>query len=378
MRQRAFILAAAASLCGGLGGADATALRSYKALRFVPPAASTWAVMDRDGANRPVTPYLSSLAAGEQATGVIASPSFTLAADAVRFTICGHDGQGGGQQKNCIALVDSKTGETLQTTCAPGNDAMQPGVWNVAVLKGREVRIEARDGVAAGAFAWLGVGTLDCGPAMRIDFSKGLPGGWKAAAARAEKPSDRDVTLVAGGVPFLATRSYSMVPPAGAAEIAVGVEARRLYFLGGTIARGKPLETYGRIEIAYRGGAVDTVPLLYGFTLDGEYKLASPSRASYLRPSADPFQYCFVVAPRPAVIETIRLAREPGRGEVPRITAITCETGEVSDTIEALPDSAPSAEEEAWCKAHAISAGALDLDAIKAEIARAHRVPGAR
>ncbi len=378
MLQRACIVVVAASLCGGLRGADAAVVKSYKALRFVPPAASTWAVMDRDGANRPVTPYLSSLAAGEQATGIIASPPFTIAADAIAFTICGHDGQGGGQQKNCIALVDAKTGETLQRTFAPGNDAMQPGAWNVAALKGREARIEVRDGVAAAAFAWLGVGTLDCGPAMRIDFSKGLPGGWKAAAARAEKPPDRDFTFVAGGVPFLATRSYSMIPPAGAAEIAVGVAARRLYFLGGTVARGQPLGTYGRIEIVYRGGAVDTVPLLYGFTLDGEYKLASPSRASYLWPSADPFQHYFVVAPRAAVIETIRLAREPGRGELPRITAITCETGEVSDTLEALPDSAPSAEEEAWCKAHAISADSPALDAIKAEIARAHRVPGAR
>ncbi|HAK96839.1 MAG TPA: hypothetical protein DCM87_18070, partial [Planctomycetes bacterium] len=122
MLQRACIVVVAASLCGGLRGADAAVVKSYKALRFVPPAASTWAVMDRDGANRPVTPYLSSLAAGEQATGIIASPPFTIAADAIAFTICGHDGQGGGQQKNCIALVDAKTGETLQRTFAPGND----------------------------------------------------------------------------------------------------------------------------------------------------------------------------------------------------------------------------------------------------------------
>ena len=45
---------------------------------------------------------------------------------------------------------------------------------------------------------------------------------------------------------------------------------------------------------------------------------------------------------------------------------------------EALPDRAPSAENEAWCEAHAISAGAIDLEAIKAAIARAHRLPSGR
>ena len=358
--------------------ADAAAAKIYKALRPSPPAVAAWAIMDRDGANRAVTPYLSSLAAGEQATGGIASPPFKVAASVIAFTICGHDGQGGGQGKNCIALVDAETGATLRQTFAPGSDAMQPGSWDVGALRGRNVRIEARDGVAAPVYAWLGVGMIDAGPDMKVDFSQGLPEGWRAVAAREEKRSERDVALVAGDVPFLATRAYTMVPPTGAAEIQVGAAARRLYFLGATVARGTPLETYGRIEIAYRDGAVDKVPLLYGFTLDGEYKLASPSGAAYLRPSADPFQYYFVVAPRAAVIETIRLAREPGRGETPRITAITCETAQASDTLEALPDRAPSAENEAWCEAHAISAGAIDLEAIKAAIARAHRLPSGR
>lgn len=375
MRQSSIVVAAILSLCIGVFGADAGVSKKYKAAKFVAPAASltAWAVMDRDGANRQVAPYLSSLAAGEMATGVIASPAFKVTADKITFTLCGHDGQGGGQQKNFLALVDAKTNAVLMKTCAPGNDAMQPGSWDSAALKDREVRIEARDGVAAGAYAWFGVGMIDAGPGLKVDFAKGMPAGWKASAPPPEK-TDTDATIVAGPVPFRATRSYTMVPASGALELPVGVAAERLFFLGCTIARGKPLELCGRIEIVYRDGAIEKVPLLVGFTLDGENKSASPCAASVLRPSTDPFQYWFAVAPRAAVIEKIRLLREAGKGEVPRITAVTIETGQASAGLEALPDVAPPAAEEAWIKAHAVRPDALGYEAIVNEITRAHRL----
>jgi hypothetical protein len=376
MRLNSSVVAAILSLCVGAFAADAGVSKKYKAVKFVAPAATTvaWAVMDRDGANRQVTPYLSSLAAGEGATGVIASPTFKVATDKISFTLCGHDGQGGGQQKNFIALVDAKTGDVIVKTCAPGSDEMQPGSWDTAALKGREMRIEVRDGVAVAAYAWLGVGTLDAGPALKVDFGKGLPAGWKASAPPPEKVADKDTAIVAGPVPFRATRNYTMVPPGGAIEFPVGVVADRLFFLGCTVARGKPLELCGRVEIVYRDGATDTVPLLNGFTIDGENKVASPCAASVLRPSADPFQYYFVVAPRAGVIEKLRLLRETGRGETPRITAVTIETGQTSASLEALPEVAPSAADAAWIKDHAVRADALKYDAIVNEIARAHKL----
>ena len=115
--------------------------RTSRPSRSPPPSASgTWAILDRDGANRPMARYLSSLGGGESGTGVIISPPFRIATDTITFTICGHDGQGGGQKKNFIALVDAKTGKTLQQTTAPGSDAVQARSWDVAKLRPREVR----------------------------------------------------------------------------------------------------------------------------------------------------------------------------------------------------------------------------------------------
>ena len=91
----------------------------YKALRCPSPAShGTWAVLDFDGARRPVEPYLSSLGGGELGTGVIASPPFPVSLDTITFTVCGHDGQGGGREQNFVALVDAASNETLKRTFA--------------------------------------------------------------------------------------------------------------------------------------------------------------------------------------------------------------------------------------------------------------------
>ena len=77
----------------------------YKALQCPQPTlGTTWAIVERDGANRKVDPYLSSLGQGETGTGTISSPSFVIDTDTIRFTICGHDGQPGGRGENYIAL----------------------------------------------------------------------------------------------------------------------------------------------------------------------------------------------------------------------------------------------------------------------------------
>ncbi len=65
---------------------------------------TTWAIVERDGANRKVDPYLSSLGQGETGTGTIASPPFVIDTDTIRFTICGHDGPTGRARDNYIAL----------------------------------------------------------------------------------------------------------------------------------------------------------------------------------------------------------------------------------------------------------------------------------
>jgi len=346
--------------------------REYQALKCpAAPSLGTWAILDFDGARRKVDPYLSSLGGGELGTGRIVSPAFAVSGDAITFTVCGHDGQGGGQEKNFVALVDARTGDTLQKTAAPCSDAMQERSWDVASLRGREVRVEVHDGVAAGGYAWIGVGRIDAGPPLQVDFRKGLPEGWEVVA----RPEEDRTELVAGGVPFRRRAAvYSLVPRQGAREIPCGFRAKRLFILGGTAQRGKPLETYGSIEIVYREGPIERYPLTLGYTLDTELKLLSKSKAMYLHASGDVFQHYLVIGPRAEVIEKIVLRASEEHDVVPRITAITCQASASSDHLAPLPGGKPDAGEAAWIESHTITANSPDMDQIAAEIRRAHKM----
>jgi len=346
--------------------------QTYKGLKYTPTASGgTWAILDRDGANRQVPRYLSSLGGGEAGTGVIASPPFRISTDKIVLTICGHDGPRGGQNKNFVALVDSRTGQALHKTNAPGNDAMQERSWDVAKLRGREVRIEVHDGDSGGAFAWLGVGRIDAGEPLRVDFRNGMPQGWAAKV----QPMHERPEVVRDGISFLRHPSeYTIIPAADARELPCGFAAERLFFLGGTVAGGRPLEVCGSIEVVYRDGSCDRFPLMVGYTLDVAGKLLSRSKAMYLHESGDPFQHYLVIAPRAEVIEKIVLRRNPEQSMMPRITAVTCETAATGENVEALPETKPTAQEEAWSRSHAITASSPDMDQIRAEIRRAHKL----
>jgi len=349
------------------------AAESFKGLKYSPaPATGTWAVVDRDGANRQVPRYLSSLGAGETGTGVIASPSFRIAADRIVFSICGHDGQSGKQNKNYVALVDTRKRQVLEKTPAPGNDAMQERSWDVSKLKGREVRIELHDGDSGGAFAWFGVGKIDAGDALRIDFQNGLPKDWVTKV----QPTRERPEVLSGGVPFLRHMTqYSLVPTTGTREIACGFAARRIFFLGGTVADGRPLDVAGAIDIVYRDGSRDSIPLMVGYTLDLAGKMLSHSKAIHLHASSDPFQHYLVIVPRSEPIETIVLRPSAERAAQPRITAITFQTDAASENLEALPDVTLGDKEQAWIQSHAITAGSPDMKQITEEIRQANKLP---
>lgn len=378
--KRASVVAALLSglfACAVLGqdapGPDGPAARAeYQALECPAPySLGTWAILDFDGARNEVDPYLSSLGDGEFGTGRIVSPAFAVSVDAITLTVCGHDGKEGGQEKNFVALVDAQTGDTLRKTPAPGCNAMQERSWDVAPLRGREVRIEVHDGIAAGGYAWIGAGRIDAGPPLQVDFRDGLPEGWELV-----RPPEADCfELVAGGIPFRRRAAvYSLVPRRDACEIPCGFRAERLFFLGGTVQRGKPLETYGSIEVVYRQGPIERYPLTLGYTLDVELKLPSKSKAMYVHPSGDVFQYYLVVGPRAEVIEKIVLRASDEHDVVPRITAVTCQTSASSDLLTPLPGAKPGSDEAAWIESHTITADSPDMDQIAAEIRRAHKM----
>lgn len=344
----------------------------YQALNHSPLAASsTWAILDRDGARRTVPRYLSSLAAGEPGTGTIVSPAFRIAVDRITFTVCGHDGQGGGHQKNYVALIDVRSGKTLDQTMAPGSDAMQEKSWDVSRLQKREVRVEIHDGDAGNAYAWMGVGRIDAGPEMRVDFSRGLPDGWLASAPKSKPRAE----VLRGGIPFLRYPSeYTMIPATGVCELRCGFAAERLFFLGCVVGGAKPAELYGEIEIVYRAGPSQKVPLMCGYTLDSSAKLLSKAQTMCLHESSDPFQYYLVVAPRPVVMEKIVLRRNPQQDATVCITAVTCQTQTAHENLTPLPDVAVSPEERAWIESHTITAAAPKLEEIVKGIRRAHKM----
>lgn len=212
----------------------------------------TWGIVDHDGANRKVEPYLSSLAGGETGVGMISSPPFIIETDEITLTLCGHDGDQGGRSENYVALVDARKGQVLLKVAPPQNDALQERKLNVKALRGTQVRIELRDGCSGGAFAWMGVGRIDAGPGFQIDFRQGMPKGW----AESERKSEIRYELLAGGVPFKRVASaFSVIPKQGDVEIPCGFTASRLYFLGCTASGAKPLETYGGIEVHYKTGS---------------------------------------------------------------------------------------------------------------------------
>lgn len=344
----------------------------FKALRCpVPEPGSTWAVLTRDGGNRAVDPYLSSLAGGEGGTGEIVSPEFEVAVPVIRFTICGHDGTQGGRGQNYIALLDATSGETLAKTAAPGADAMQQQSWDSAAWQGRKVRVTVRDGVAEGAFAWLGIGSIDGGAAFQVDFRSGLPQGW--TSSHAEVPSRTE--LLEGVVPFLSEQTvHTLVPESGSLELPCGFIARRMFVLGCTVPRGYPLEQYGALDLVYASGTRQSVPLICGYTLDVASKRLSPSAALHLHPSADPFQHYLAIELRDERLESVHLAGNPNRETLPRITAITCQTEESAAVLMKLPAGRPGDGQQQWIDEHALR-GAMPPK-IAAQIRRAHRLDG--
>ncbi len=340
----------------------------YYAAECSPPAGRTWGLAQRDGANRPTPPYLSSLVGGEVETGKIASPPFKIEVDTIRFTVRGHDGQGGGRNENYVALVDNKTGKTVRRTPAPGHDALQQRAWQVADLRGRMVRFEAVDGNADSAFAWLGIGMVDAGSAMSIDFRNGLPDDWQTESHRPAK-ADRKQMAVESPVPFLAYQdTYTWVRDKGATHVQVGSQVEYLFVLGCTVPANHVLATYGYVDIVYADNVKDTIPLVFGFTLESSYKTEGNYPSSRLRPVANGAQYMLAIRPADKVVDYLVLRRADADMPRPRISAITCRTAKRLVSFEKgqspltpLPSGPVDDELRQWLAQHAVSTGKPDV-----------------
>ncbi len=355
----------------GMPGCHAEA-RAENGSRFFAakcPAAAgkTWGVLDRDGANRPTERYLSSLVSGESQVGSIGSPPFVISVETIGFTIRGHDGKDGGRGENFVSLLDNKTGNVLRKTSAPGSDTLIQRQWDVADLKGRMVRIEVVDGNSQSGYAWLGVGRIDAGADMTIDFREGVPDAWKTATRLPNEDARKKILLGDGPVPFqLYEDAYTWIPQNGAVQVPIGTQAKRLFLLGCTVPANEVLETYGYIDVVFSDNSRETYPLVYGFTLEGAYKTARRYDALHVLPVGDATQHVLVIRPAEKVIQQIELRRVAGHLPRPRVSAITCEVdaaipndkpeNTAGDALEVLEPVASAPDDLAWIAGHTLSA----------------------
>ncbi|MHB8897318.1 MAG: FG-GAP repeat domain-containing protein [Thermoguttaceae bacterium] len=359
--------------------AASAAERRYYAAQCAQVSGTAWGISDRDGAGRATEPYLSSLVGGEQQIGAIGSPPFKLSGEVIRFTIRGHDGMRGGRNKNFAALIDNKTGDILQKMPAPGTDDLQERQWDVAALKGRTVRFQVVDGVADGAYAWLGIGKIEAGPELTVDFRQGLPKGWAMAEPETDQSARRFEDIKDGPVPFRTFQdAFTWVPESGASRVDIGCEVERVFLLGCTVPGGHVLRPYGTVDLVYDDKTKESFPLIYGFNLESPYKTATRSDAACVRPIGDGTRSLVAIEPKQAArlvrIELSRAADLPR----PRIAAITCQVSaavEVPKSLVPLEPVAASAEAERWLASHTLSAAGPSVLERANEIRRAHGVP---
>ena len=115
---------------------------SYQALRCPQPTVgTTWAILERDGANRKVEPYLSSLGQGETGTRHITSPPFVVERTRSASRSAGTmDRRGRGE--NYIALVDARKGTVLRRPPPRPMTRCRSDLGTWLHTKGTEVRME--------------------------------------------------------------------------------------------------------------------------------------------------------------------------------------------------------------------------------------------
>ena len=100
----------------------------------------------------------SSHANGGHHVGTLRSAPFAIEAPVQSFTLAGWDTRTPAalaEPRNVVPLLSHPDGEVLRVARTPGGNKLAPVLWFTVELIGREVVLEAVDGSADGAFAWL-------------------------------------------------------------------------------------------------------------------------------------------------------------------------------------------------------------------------------
>ena len=106
--------------------------------------------------------FLSSLPAGERATGVLKSKSFTIPST-LTFYVCGHLGfpDEPAIEENRVSLHLSSNDQEVATVLAPRNDTARKVVWDLTQFQGQEGYLKIVDGIDVRAYAWIAVSGFD-------------------------------------------------------------------------------------------------------------------------------------------------------------------------------------------------------------------------
>jgi putative heme-binding domain-containing protein len=131
------------------------------------PTENPWDFQERSCSDGQKIRVLSSLARGEQLTGVLRSPEFQ-AGKSLSFWLCGHDGYPDKPAKrvNAVRLRQARTGAVLFEAAPPRNDVAQRVTWNTESAAGTPVVLEVADRDTGDAYAWLAIGGIEGGPAL--------------------------------------------------------------------------------------------------------------------------------------------------------------------------------------------------------------------
>jgi putative heme-binding domain-containing protein len=121
--------------------------------------ANPWVLQSRASADRQTATFLSSLPNGEQLTGVLRSPTFSIP-KRLTFFFAGHDGFPDKpiNKQNFVRLRLAADHSTVIQTSPPRNDTAQKITWDLSAHAGENGYIELVDADSAGAYAWLAVG----------------------------------------------------------------------------------------------------------------------------------------------------------------------------------------------------------------------------
>lgn len=237
-------------------------------------ALGNWGLTTFSGGGQQTSSFLTTLVAGESATGAIISPAFSVQSPTITVHARGWDGQFGDAGHNSIELIDVENDTVLRSSIPPLNDFPQPIIWQTEDLIGKQVAVRVVDKDDGGGFAWLGLDSIDAGEAYQVDFATGRDAleGWQALQSG---PTFTSID----GLAFRAT-SESLVPPNGTFTLPVATQGGRYYLLGmtNTLDQGCPVwappefqghrffigDKIGDITLTYEDETEDHFPVILG------------------------------------------------------------------------------------------------------------------